>query len=207
MLPEQVESARNFYRGIIRTFRSNGFQKIKNYMPLGDKTTGYDDYLWAVMSLFSIIYGSNLGCRARQDYEKLPTWGFKFVSDEAGRRIGVWCLEAFVKKHGTTGKRRCPSFILDLGCNTCDGCRLFWCFVRVPGVPCRPGVVHNDSVGKALIHPSAPAAREDRGSTEEKHRGESGNFTSLVLPWYFPGTSLVLPRCSRRTPYVPLINP
>ena len=152
VLSEQVEEARNFYRVLIKRFKRNGYEKIDNFSPRGGDTTkrsGFHDYLWAVLSLFSIIYGSNLGCRARQDYEKLPTWGFKFVRSN-GHRIGIWCLEAFVKKHNTTGKRRCPSFILDLGSNS-GVCELLdvilggrdpkWAYGKVgKGKACKPAV-------------------------------------------------------------------
>ena len=102
-----------FYRSLIAFYEKNNFSKHPSYRT-NKKTTGFADYVYASMCLFSIILGSNLGCRARQDYEKLPTWGFKIVTNNSSR-IGLWVLEAFVKKHNGSGKRRCPTFILDLG--------------------------------------------------------------------------------------------
>ena len=90
-----------FYRSLIAFYERNNFSKHPSYRS-NKKTTGFADYVYASMCLFSIILGSNLGCRARQDRhwsQRPPNWDSSSPTFPTSRPAGGAAAAAPPRRH------------------------------------------------------------------------------------------------------------
>ena len=127
IFPEQLELVRRWLRQLLRRYRDNGYAKdydipYRAYNENGEeyKSTGWSDYVYYSQMLFVIDLGSNAGRRGDQDYDKLATTNFAPIVDRDSERqeaVGLWNVDAFVKKNSGRGFKRAPHIILNRGVN------------------------------------------------------------------------------------------
>ena len=118
IFPEQVELIRMWLRALLKKYEGTNFAKISTVPHRGEMdTTGYSDYLYFCGQLLALHIGANGGHRTG-DYAKLATTNFAVVEQVRSQRsVGLWNVDAFVKKNSGRGLKRAPHLVFDRGVN------------------------------------------------------------------------------------------
>ena len=118
IFPEQVELIRMWLRALLKKYEESDFAKITSVPHRGEMdTTGYSDYLYFCGQLLVLHIGANGGHRTG-DYAKLATTNVAVVEQLMSQRsVGLWNVDAFVKKNSGRGLKRAPHLIFDRGVN------------------------------------------------------------------------------------------
>ena len=115
--PEQVELVRMWLRSYCKWAHENNYEKNTFAPQRGElQTSGFSDYLYFEEMHFAIDVGSNAGQRGVEDYAKLAHNNFAEIVDKTDE-LGLWNVDAFVKKNTGRGWKRAPHIILDRGVN------------------------------------------------------------------------------------------